>query len=28
MDKLGERLSLPPFLESRRGQIEAGLNPL
>jgi glyoxalase family protein len=28
MDKLGERLSLPPFLEPRRGQIEAGLKPL
>lgn len=27
-DQLGERLSLPPFLESRRAQIEAGLRPL
>ena len=25
---LGERLSLPPFLESRRARIEAGLRPL
>ncbi|WP_029004355.1 ring-cleaving dioxygenase [Azorhizobium doebereinerae] len=25
---LGERLSLPPFLEGRRGEIEAGLKPL
>ncbi len=25
---LGERLALPPFLESRRGEIEAGLKPL
>lgn len=25
---LGERLSLPPFLESRRAEIEAGLRPL
>ncbi|HEY5818039.1 MAG TPA: ring-cleaving dioxygenase [Mesorhizobium sp.] len=25
---LGERLALPPFLESRRAQIEAGLKPL
>jgi glyoxalase family protein len=25
---LGERLSLPPFLEGRRAQIEAGLKPL
>ncbi len=25
---LGERLALPPFLESRRAQIEAGLQPL
>ena len=25
---LGERLSLPPFLEARRAQIEAGLQPL
>jgi glyoxalase family protein len=28
MDKLGERLALPPCLEPRRGQIEAGLKPL
>jgi glyoxalase family protein len=28
LDKLGERLSLPPFLEGRRAQIEAGLKPL
>ena len=28
MDKLGEKLVLPPFLEGRRGQIEAGLKPL
>jgi glyoxalase family protein len=28
MDKLGERLSLPPFLEKRRAEIEAGLKPL
>ena len=28
MDKLGERLALPPFLEARRAQIEAGLKPL
>ncbi len=27
-DRLGERLSLPPFLEPRRRQIEAGLKPL
>jgi len=27
-DKLGERLALPPFLESRRQAIEAGLKPL
>lgn len=25
---LGERLSLPPFLEAQRGQIEAGLRPI
>ncbi|OYZ73942.1 MAG: hypothetical protein B7Y12_14285 [Rhizobiales bacterium 24-66-13] len=25
---LGEKLSLPPFLEARRAQIEAGLKPL
>ena len=28
MDKLGTTLSLPPFLEPRRVQIEAGLKPL
>jgi glyoxalase family protein len=28
MDTLGETLSLPPFLEGRRRQIEAGLTPL
>ena len=28
MDKLGTTLSLPPFLEARRAQIEAGLKPL
>jgi len=28
MDKLGTTLSLPPFLEDRRQQIEAGLKPL
>lgn len=28
MDSLGERLALPPFLESRRAEIEAGLKPL
>jgi glyoxalase family protein len=28
LDKLGERLSLPPFLEGRRAEIEAGLKPL
>jgi len=27
-DKLGEKLSLPPFLEDRRKEIEAGLKPL
>lgn len=27
-DRLGERLALPPFLESRRGDIEANLKPL
>jgi glyoxalase family protein len=27
-DRLGERLSLPPFLEGRRGEIEKGLAPL
>lgn len=28
MESLGERLALPPFLEPRRSQIEAGLKPL
>ncbi len=28
MDRLGERLALPPFLEPRRKEIEAGLKPL
>ena len=28
IDKLGERLALPPFLEPRRTQIEANLKPL
>ena len=28
MAHLGERLSLPPFLEGRRQEIEAGLKPL
>lgn len=28
LETLGERLSLPPFLEGQRGQIEAGLKPL
>jgi glyoxalase family protein len=28
MDSLGERLALPPFLEARRGEIEAGLKPI
>jgi len=28
LDKLGEKLSLPPFLEGRRKEIEAGLKPL
>jgi glyoxalase family protein len=28
MEKLGERLALPPFLEPRRAEIEAGLKPL
>ena len=27
-DRLGERLALPPFLEPRRTEIEAGLKPL
>ena len=28
MDQLGDKLVLPPFLEGRRAQIEAGLKPL
>ena len=28
MDTLGERLALPPFLEGKRAEIEAGLKPL
>lgn len=28
MESLGEKLALPPFLESRRAEIEAGLKPL
>jgi len=28
LDRLGEALVLPPFLENRRAQIEAGLKPL
>jgi glyoxalase family protein len=28
MEHLGETLSLPPFLEGRRPQIEADLRPL
>ncbi len=28
LDQLGEKLSLPPFLEGRRREIEAGLRPL
>jgi len=28
LETLGEKLSLPPFLEKRRAQIEAGLKPL
>jgi glyoxalase family protein len=28
LETLGESLSLPPFLESRRAAIEAGLKPL
>lgn len=28
MEQLGERLALPPFLEGRRKEIEAGLKPL
>ena len=28
MEALGEKLALPPFLEARRKEIEAGLKPL
>jgi glyoxalase family protein len=28
LEKLGERLALPPFLEPRRAEIEAGLKPV
>jgi glyoxalase family protein len=28
MESLGERLVLPPFLESRRAAIERGLKPI
>lgn len=28
LDQLGQRLALPPFLESRRAEIEAGLKPI
>lgn len=28
LDRLGERLALPPFLEPRRAEIEAGLKPV
>ncbi|KAA2237125.1 ring-cleaving dioxygenase [Salinarimonas soli] len=28
LDRLGERLALPPFLEARRAAIEAGLKPI
>jgi glyoxalase family protein len=28
LESLGQRLSLPPFLEGRRASIEAGLKPL
>src|ERR1700733_14002092 len=28
METLGEKLALPPFLEPRRAQIEAGLKPI
>ena len=28
MEKLGEKLALPPFLELRRAEIEAGLKPI
>jgi len=28
METLGEKLALPPFLEPRRAEIEAGLKPI
>ena len=28
LETLGDRLALPPFLEPRRAEIEAGLKPL
>jgi glyoxalase family protein len=28
MEALGEKLALPPFLEPRRKEIEAGLKPI
>jgi glyoxalase family protein len=28
LESLGEKLALPPFLEPKRAQIEAGLKPL
>jgi glyoxalase family protein len=28
LETLGEKLALPPFLEPRRAQIEAGLKPI
>ena len=28
IEHLGERLALPPFLEPRRAEIEAGLRPI
>ncbi|MBN8620387.1 MAG: ring-cleaving dioxygenase, partial [Anaerolineae bacterium] len=28
LETLGEQLALPPFLEGRRAQIEAGLKPI
>jgi glyoxalase family protein len=28
LDQLGQHLSLPPFLEDRRREIEAGLKPI
>jgi glyoxalase family protein len=28
VERLGEKLSIPPFMEQRRAEIEAGLKPL